>query len=143
MIYPKNGYHVYVFIVAMNSHPAPENCPLCKGEWQGWELLFAPHALDDLRAQVMGWIGQLPYPPMVEWIASPKGLRVRLYLPPHVAEGVVQSWAAMTGTAFPMARIGNCGYSGNWICSASLQSPAIPDRLCKGQRSQCLPLAAG
>lgn len=39
---------------------APDQCPLCKGEWQGWELLFAPHALDDLRAQVMSWIGQLP-----------------------------------------------------------------------------------
>jgi len=76
---------------------APDQCPLCNGEWQGWELLFAPHALDDLRAQVMGWLGQLPYPSMVEWIASSKGLRVRLYLPPHVAEGVVQAWSAMTG----------------------------------------------
>ncbi len=76
---------------------APDQCPLCNGEWQGWELLFAPHALDDLRAQVMGWIAQLPFPTLMEWIASPKGLRVRLYLPPHVAEGVVNSWSAMTG----------------------------------------------
>ncbi len=76
---------------------SPQDCPLCNGQWQGWELLFAPHALDDLRAQVMSWIGQLPFPSVVEWIASPKGLRVRLYLPPHVAEGVVQVWAAMTG----------------------------------------------
>ena len=75
----------------------PQDCPLCTGQWQGWELLFAPHALDDLRAQVMSWIGQLPFPSVVEWIASPNGLRVRLYLPPHVAEGVVQVWAAMTG----------------------------------------------
>ena len=73
------------------------DCPLCNGRWQGWELLFAPLKLDDLRAQVMGWLGQLPCPAMIEWSASPMGLRVRLYLPPHTAEGVVQAWAAMTG----------------------------------------------
>jgi hypothetical protein len=60
-------------------------------------LLFAPIKLDDLRVQVMSWISQLPFPAVVEWIASPKGLRVRLYLPPNIAEGVVQAWAAMTG----------------------------------------------
>lgn len=95
MIYPKNG-HVCIkcgYEFASN----PDNCPLCNGQWQAWELLFAPHALDDLRAQVMSWIGQLSFPSVVEWIASPKGLRVRLFLPPNVAEGVVQSWAAMTG----------------------------------------------
>ena len=75
----------------------PNNCPLCNGRWQGWELLFAPHSLDDLRAQVMSWIGQLPFPSVMEWIATPKGLRVRLFLPPNVAEGVVQAWSAMTG----------------------------------------------
>jgi hypothetical protein len=76
---------------------SPDECPLCRGRWQGWELLFAPHALDDLRAQVMSWIGQLPFPAVVEWAASPKGLRVRLFLPPNIAEGVVQAWSAMTG----------------------------------------------
>lgn len=75
----------------------PDDCPLCKGQWQGWELLFAPHALDDLRAQVMSWIGQLPFPAMIEWMASTNGLRVRLFLPPHIGEGVVQAWASMTG----------------------------------------------
>ncbi|HPO87287.1 MAG TPA: hypothetical protein PLN86_15710, partial [Candidatus Hydrogenedentes bacterium] len=73
------------------------DCPLCNGRWQGWELLFAPLKLDDLRAQVMGWLGQLPSPAVIEWSASPMGLRVRLYLPPHTAVGVVQAWAAMTG----------------------------------------------
>ncbi len=72
-------------------------CPLCSGEWQAWELLFAPHALDDLRAQVMGWIGQLPFPSVIEWVASSNGLRVRLYLPPQVGNGVVPAWAGMTG----------------------------------------------
>ena len=72
-------------------------CPHCSGEWHAWELLFAPHALDDLRAQVMGWIGQLPFPSVLEWVATSKGLRVRLYLPPHVDEGIVSAWAGMTG----------------------------------------------
>jgi len=72
-------------------------CPLCNGHWQGWELLFAPLPLGDLRAQVMGWLGQLPFPSVLEWIASPMGLRVRLYAPPHTADGVVGAWAAMTG----------------------------------------------
>ena len=88
MICPRCGYEFGT---------SPTSCPLCMGQWQGWELLFAPHALEDLRAQVMGWIGQLPFPTVVEWIASANGLRVRLFLPPHVADGVVQGWAAMTG----------------------------------------------
>jgi len=77
--------------------PAPGECPLCRGRWQGWELLFAPHALDDLRTQVMGWIGQLPFPSVIEWLASSDGLRVRLFVPPDAAEGVVRSWSALTG----------------------------------------------
>ena len=95
MIYPKNGY--MCINCGYEFASSPIDCPLCQGQWQGWELLFAPHALDDLRAQVMSWIGQLPYPAVIEWIASPKGLRVRLFLPPNVAEGVVQAWASMTG----------------------------------------------
>lgn len=75
----------------------PTDCPLCNGHWQAWELLFAPLKLDDLRAQVMGWLGQSPSPAVIEWRASPMGLRVCLYLPPNIAEGVVQAWAAMTG----------------------------------------------
>ena len=74
-----------------------DKCPLCNGGWQGWELLFAPLPLDDLRNQVMGWLGQLPFPSVLEWSASPKGLRVRLYAPPNKADGVVGAWAAMTG----------------------------------------------
>jgi len=91
---------------------SPQDCPLCNGQWQGWELLFAPHALDDLRAQVMSWIGQLPFPSVVEWTASPNGLRVRLYLPPHVAEGVVQVWAAMTGQHSRWRKLGTVDLRG-------------------------------
>jgi hypothetical protein len=96
---------------------SPSDCPLCQGKWQGWELLFAPLKLEDLRAQVMGWIGQLPFPAMIEWVASPKGLRVRLFLPPNVAEGVVQAWAAMTSQ------------HSRWRALISIQSFALPDRL--------------
>jgi hypothetical protein len=91
---------------------SPQDCPLCNGQWQGWELMFAPHALDDLRAQVMSWIGQLPFPSVVEWIASPNGLRVRLYLPPHIAEGVVQVWAAMTGQHSRWRKLGTVDLRG-------------------------------
>ncbi len=104
----------------------PEDCPLCNGQWQGWELLFAPHALDDLRAQVMSWIGQLPFPSVVEWIASPKGLHVRLYLPPHVAEGVVQAWAAMTGQHSRWRSIGAIDVRGaGYVLQPSNQLPSL------------------
>ncbi|MBI5353990.1 MAG: type IV secretory system conjugative DNA transfer family protein [Chloroflexi bacterium] len=110
MIYPKNGY--MCLQCGFEFASSPQDCPLCNGQWQGWELLFAPHALDDLRAQVMSWIGQLPFPSVVEWIASPNGLRVRLYLPPHVAEGVVQVWAAMTGQHSRWRKLGTVDLRG-------------------------------
>ena len=72
-------------------------CPICTDHWQAWELLFAPLPLGDLRNQVMGWLGQMPEPAVLEWVASPKGLRVRLYCAPDTAEGLIQSWASMTG----------------------------------------------
>ena len=102
------------------------DCPLCNGKWQGWELLFAPLKLDDLRAQVMGWLGQLPSPAVIEWSASLMGLRVRLYLPPHTAEGVVQAWAAMTGQHSRWRSLGevdvrNAGYA----ISSSNRLPSI------------------
>ena len=117
MIHQKNGYmHPqggYVCIhCGFEFASSPQDCPLCNGQWQGWELMFAPHALDDLRAQVMSWIGQLPFPSVVEWIASPNGLRVRLYLPPHVAEGVVQVWAAMTGQHSRWRKLGTVDLRG-------------------------------
>ena len=104
----------------------PNDCPLCSGQWQAWELLFAPHALDDLRAQVMSWIGQLPYPSVVEWIASSQGLRVRLYLPPHVAEGVVNGWAAMTGQHSRWRSIGSVDLRGSgYALNSSNRLPSL------------------
>jgi hypothetical protein len=95
MIQPQNG-----LICPSCGYEFPldlQACPLCNGGWQAWELLFAPLPMGDLRAQVMGWLGQLPFPSVLEWSASPMGLRVRLYAPPHTADGVVGAWAAMTG----------------------------------------------
>lgn len=104
----------------------PENCPLCNGQWQAWELLFAPHSLDDLRAQVMSWIGQLPYPSIVDWNASPTGLRVRLYLPPHVAEGVMHSWAAMTGQHSRWRKLGTANIQGTgYVLRPSNRLPSL------------------
>ncbi|GAB1469374.1 hypothetical protein MASR2M66_02500 [Chloroflexota bacterium] len=60
----------------------------------------------------MSWIGQLPFPSVVEWVASPNGLRVRLYLPPHIAEGVVQVWAAMTGQHSRWRKLGTVDLRG-------------------------------
>lgn len=80
-----------------NYAPQLGDCPLCSGKWQAWELLFASLPLDDLRNQLMTWLAQLSFPAVLEWAASSKGLRVRLYTPPKTAEGVIQGWAAMTG----------------------------------------------
>ncbi len=73
------------------------DCPLCSGKWQAWELLFSALPLEDLRNQTMLWLAQLSFPAVLEWGAAPRGLRVRLFVPPGTAEGVIQAWAAMTG----------------------------------------------
>ncbi len=105
---------------------SPNDCPLCNGQWQGWELLFAPHALDDLRAQVMSWIGQLPFPSVVEWIATSQGLRVRLYLPPNIAEGIVQAWAAMTGQHSRWRALGSSDLRGSgYVLHPSNRLPSL------------------
>jgi len=99
---------------------------MCRDRWQGWELLFAPHALDDLRAQVMGWIGQLPFPSVIEWLASSNGLRVRLYVPPNAAEGVVQSWSALTGQQSRWRRLEDVTLQpGRYALHAAQKLPAL------------------
>ncbi|MBI5962250.1 MAG: type IV secretory system conjugative DNA transfer family protein [Chloroflexi bacterium] len=106
----------------------PNDCPLCNGQWQGWELLFAPIKLDDLRAQVMSWIGQLPFPAVIEWIASPKGLRVRLFLPPNVPDAVVvvQAWAAMTSQHSRWRKLGIVSITGfGYVLHSCNRLPAL------------------
>ena len=111
-------------------------CPLCNGKWQGWELLFAPLKLDDLRAQVMGWLGQLPSPAVIEWSASPMGLRVRLYLPPLTAEGVVQAWAAMTGQHSRWRALGEVDVCASGV--AVFSSNRLPSILASAKESDPL-----
>ena len=71
-------------------------CPLCAGQWEAWELLFAPIPLPDVREAIASWIGQLSYPAAFEIHASAQGVRLRLYTPPGKAEGVTNAWASMT-----------------------------------------------
>ncbi len=111
-------------------------CPLCSGKWHGWELLFAPLKLDDLRAQVMGWLGQLPSPAVIEWSASPMGLRVRLYLPPHTPEGVVQAWAAMTGQHSRWRALGEVDVRASGL--AAFSSNRLPSILASAKDSDPL-----
>jgi len=70
-------------------------CPLCSGEWETWELQFAAIALPRIREQIGAWLAQVPQPLAVEIAASTGGVKVRLYAPPGVAQGIVKAWAAM------------------------------------------------
>ena len=71
-------------------------CPLCSGAWEAWEMMFSPLPLAEIRAQVAGWIGQLPHPVVLEISARTDGVMLRMYGPPGVLESAAASWAAMT-----------------------------------------------
>lgn len=72
------------------------SCPLCSGQWDIWELRFAPIPLERNRDQVASWLGQLTFPSAVDLMATECGIRMRLFTPPGSALGLVRSWAAMT-----------------------------------------------
>lgn len=72
------------------------NCPLCNGEWEGYELLFSQLALPNIGEQIAAWLGQLPDPSVVELAALEDGLAVRLYAAPGSADGAVRAWASLT-----------------------------------------------
>ena len=76
----------------VDTHP----CPLCSGNWDIWELRFAPIPLERNRGQIASWLGQLPFPSAIDLIATGSGIRVRMFTPPDTAHGAVRSWAAMT-----------------------------------------------
>jgi hypothetical protein len=71
-------------------------CPLCSGQWDIWELCFAPIPLERNRDQVASWLGQLTFPSAIDLIATESGMRVRMFTPPDSALGLIRSWAAMT-----------------------------------------------
>jgi hypothetical protein len=73
-----------------------DECPLCAGRWEAWEMRFSPLPLPRIREQVSTWLGQLPAPSMLEIRATPEGLRLRLFSQPGKALGVVDAWASMT-----------------------------------------------
>lgn len=70
-------------------------CPLCSGEWETWELQFAPISFPKIRGQITSWLGQAPHPVMLEILATENGLRVRLHTPPGLGQGAVKSWASL------------------------------------------------
>ncbi len=82
-------------------------CPLCSGKWDIWELRFAPIPLERNRAQIASWLGQLPFPSAIDLMATKSGMRVRMFTPPGVASGAVNSWAAMTHQQTRWAYLGN------------------------------------
>ena len=71
-------------------------CPLCRQEWERWELQFSPLPLPNVRRQISSWLGQLPYPSAFEINASQGGLRLFFLVPPGEGQGAVAAWAALT-----------------------------------------------
>ncbi len=71
------------------------HCPLCSGEWETWELQFAPISFPKIRGQIASWLGQTPHPVVLEILATENGLRLRLHTPLGLARGVVKSWASL------------------------------------------------
>src|SRR6266545_2620406 len=74
----------------------PPACPLCNSGWDVWELRFAPIPLEKNRAQIASWLGQLPFPSVIDLACTEKGIRLRMFMPPGSADGAIRSWAAMT-----------------------------------------------
>ena len=72
------------------------NCRLCAGQWEVWELQFSPLPVPDVREQIASWLGQLPSPVRLYFGASSYVLKVRFYAPPGKAQGAVHAWAALT-----------------------------------------------
>ena len=97
MMCPKNGYACPTCGLPTQTGQA---CALCEAAWSGWELLFAPIPIEDLRKQVAVWLGQLPEPVVLEIAALSSGLRLHLYAPAgrtaQAVRAAVQSFAAMT-----------------------------------------------
>ena len=74
----------------------PNQCPLCTGLWETWELMWPALPLPKNREQVAAWISQLPLPVVVDLnVKGGEGLRVRLHAPPGAISGAVAAWASM------------------------------------------------
>jgi hypothetical protein len=72
-----------------------DNCPLCAGAWECWQLQFAPLPLLGAPEQAAAWMAQIPAPLFLELSGTSAGLQVRLYAPPGKARGAVEAWAAV------------------------------------------------
>ena len=84
-----------------------ETCPVCEGDWEGWELRFSPLPLPEIRAQIAGWLGQLPDFAVIEIAAEQGGVRLRLYGVAGSLSSAVASWAALTHQQTRWGRVEN------------------------------------
>jgi hypothetical protein len=58
--------------------------------------MFSPLPLPEIRTQIAAWLGQLPHPVVVEIVAAPEGIKMRLYGLLEMLTSAVTSWAALT-----------------------------------------------
>jgi hypothetical protein len=91
-----------------------DDCPLCTGGWDVWELQFSQLPLPDIGEQIASWLGQLPHPSALEIAGTERGLKLRLYAAPGSAQGAVQSWAAMTNQQTRWQRVECPPQRGAW-----------------------------
>ena len=101
-------------------------CPLCAGEWEAWELMFSPLPLPEIRAQIAGWVGQLPFPVILEIAVNTDGAKIRMYGQPDTLQNAASVWAAMTHQQTRWQRVDHHLVSnGVWVASTSELLPTL------------------
>ena len=123
----------------------PAQCPLCKGEWETWELMWPALPLPKNREQIAAWISQLPYPIAVDInVRGGDGMRVRLHAPPKSIDGAMAAWAAMNHqqTNFVKSDQSVCGRQWNRFGSAQPFHFAEPGNRLHPPLIRCWPLEA-
>ena len=106
----------------------PAQCPLCKGEWETWELMWPALPLPKNREQIAAWISQLPYPIAVDInVRGGDGMRVRLHAPPKSIDGAMAAWAAINHQQTNFVKSGQSYAVGNGTVSALHNHSILPN----------------
>ena len=106
----------------------PAQCPLCKGEWETWELMWPALPLPKNREQIAAWISQLPYPIAVDInVRGGDGMRVRLHAPPESVEGAMAAWASMNHQQTHFVKSDHSYAVGSGIVSALHNHSILPN----------------